>query len=105
MREWIAGDLEPDMPLTVAVDGIGQDITAATAITLHWVKPDGTIVDVALTAVNLLTGQVKRVWVADDTSIVGYHRGRVVITWPSGEPQTFPNDGSWYFWAVYAATP
>lgn len=101
MFELVKGDLEPDMPMIVTVDGTAQDLTAAVSLSLHWMKPDGTVVDVALTAVNLVLGQVKRVWVAGDTDVVGYHRGRIVATWPSGDTQTFPNDGSWVLWAVY----
>jgi NADPH-dependent ferric siderophore reductase len=102
MLELIEGDLEPDMDLAVTVNGIAQDITSATTITLHWLKPNGTVADVTLTAVDLTTGQVKRIWAAGDTSVVGYHRGRVVITWSTGEKQTFPNDGSWHLWVVYS---
>lgn len=101
MFELVAGDLEPDMPLTVTVDGAAQDLSSATAIMLHWIKPDGTSSDVALTAVELATGQVKRVWASGDTDDVGYHKGRIVVTWASSEPQTFPNDGSFFWWAVY----
>lgn len=101
MFELIQGDLEPDMDLTVTVNGVAQDLTSATTIELHWVKPDGTVADVTLTPVELLTGQIKYVWLAGDTDVVGYHRGRVVVTWTSGDVQTFPNDGSWHLWAVY----
>lgn len=91
------------MELTVTVNDIAQDITAADTIVLHWMKPDGTTTDVALTPIDLTTGRVKRVWAIGDTDDVGYHRGRIVITWPTGDQQTFPNDGSWALWAVYEA--
>lgn len=101
MFELVKGDLDPDMELTVTVNGVAQDLTAATTIKLRWLKPDGTTADVTLTAVNLLAGKVKRVWVVGDTNLVGYHKGRIVITWANGETQTFPNDGSWHIWAVH----
>ena len=90
------------MTLTVTTDGIAQDLTSASAIVLRWFKPGDLVsTDVALTPVNLLTGRLKRVWVSGDTDVVGYHRGRVVVTWPTGDNQSFPNDGSWFYWAVY----
>lgn len=94
-------DLEPDLFLTASVNGDAEDLTGATALKLHWRKPDGTVSDVDLTAVTLATGQVKRVWVAGDTDMVGWHRGRIVVTRPTGENQTFPSDGSWFIWYVH----
>lgn len=104
MFEIIKGDLEPDLPLTVSVDGVGQDLTSATSYTLHWLKPDGTTADVSLTPIALASGTLKRVWSSGDTNITGYHRARIVVVWPTAQPQTFPNDGSWYYWAVYPSS-
>lgn len=100
--EIIEGDLEPDMFLTATVNDEPEDISGST-VQLHWKKPDATIVDVDLTAVDLTLGQVKRVWEEGDTDMVGWHRGRIVVTRPGGEVQTFPSDGSWFIWAVYSA--
>jgi hypothetical protein len=47
---------------------------------------------------------VKRVWASGDSSQVGTHLGRVVVTRANGDPQTFPNDGSWFSWTVVAAS-
>lgn len=104
MFSLIKGDLEPDMVLTAKLNDVAQDLTTATTINMKWIKPDGTESTVALTAVTLASGIVKRVWVAGDTDMVGYHRGRIVVTWPGAENGTFPNDGSWFIWAVYKAT-
>lgn len=93
----VVGDLEPDMTLTVSAS-----LTGASSYQLLWRKPDGTESTVSLTAVDLAAGQVKRVWVAGDTAMAGVHRGRVVVTWPSAQPQTFPNDGTWFIWYVYS---
>ena len=101
MFEMIEGDLEPDMPLTVTVEGTAQDLTAATTIELYWVKPDGTMDTVELTEVDYELGQVKRVWEAGDSDVVGYHKARIKVTWSTGEVQHYPNDGSWVWWSVY----
>jgi hypothetical protein len=103
MFELVAGDLEPDMPLTVTMNGEAVDLTDATSIVLHWLKPNGAVVDVTLTAVDLATGQVKRVWETGDSAQTGYHKARVKVTWDTGDVQTYPNDGSWLIWAVYEA--
>jgi hypothetical protein len=98
--EIVAGDLEPDMQLNITVNSVAKDISAAVSYQLRWRKPDGTVELVALDAVDLTTGRVKRVWEAGDTDQVGIHRGQVVVTWTGTEPQTFPSDGSFYYWFI-----
>jgi hypothetical protein len=97
----IRGDLTPDMPLTLTTNDTPDDLTAASSIELRWLKPDGTLTTVTLTAVDLATGQVKRVWVTGDTDLVGTHYGQVVVTIPTSLPKTYPNDGSEIIWNVY----
>ena len=97
----LVGDLEPDMRIDVLAGTVAADLTGAIDVSMHWKKPDGTEVDVALTAVSLASGQLKRVWAAGDTDIPGTHYGRVAVTMASGEVQSFPNDGSWIIWHVY----
>lgn len=99
--EIVKGDLEPDMQLNLTVNGAAKDISTAVSYQLRWKKPDGTVSTVALASVNLAQGQVKRVWVSGDTDLVGIHRGQVVVTWSGSEPQTFPSDGSYYYWYVH----
>lgn len=101
----VKGDLEPDMELTAELNGAASNLTTATAYQLKWIKPDGTESLVALTAVDLDAGKVKRVWSTGDTDMVGYHRGRIVVTWPGDEPGTFPNDGTWIYWYVHPDKP
>lgn len=102
MLELIKGDTKPDLEFTITVDDVAQDLTTASTIELKWIKPDDTVETVSLTAVDLVNGEVKKVWTAGETDIVGYHRGRVVVTWSDDNIQTFPNDGSWYIWAIYS---
>ena len=102
--EIVQGDLEPDMLLTCSVNGIVENISDSTARVMRWHKPDGTEVDVALTTVNLTLGQVKRVWVAGDTSIPGIHLGRIIVTRANGENQTFPSDGTYFVWWVHPSS-
>ncbi len=101
----IAGDLEPDMNLAAVVNGEPESLADGDidTIELVWLKPDETRETVPLTAVSLADGYVKRVWAAGDTDDVGVHRGRILVTYDSGETKTYPNDGSWFFWWVYAA--
>jgi hypothetical protein len=97
----IVGDLESDMFVTAAVAGVADDLRDADTVELDWLKPDGTRVTVPLVAVDAQVGQYKRVWEAGDTDLAGVHRGRMVVTWPTDEPQTYPNDGSWMIWYIY----
>jgi hypothetical protein len=96
----IEGDLEPDMGLILSIDDAPASLVGATAIIMRWKKPDGTVSQVALANVDLLNGQVKRVWTAGDTDIVGYHEGQVRVTRANGEYQTFPSNGGSYVWLV-----
>jgi hypothetical protein len=101
MYEVVKDDLKPDMELTITVNDISQDISDAESVQLHWIKPDGSNLYSDLEVVDE-SGVVRRVWQDGDTDTVGFHKGRVVITWSSGETQTFPNDGSWFLWRVNA---
>jgi hypothetical protein len=101
MFEIVQGDLEPDLPLTITVNDSPEDISGST-VELRWRKPDGTFTTVDLTTVDLSVGQVKRVWEEGDTDVVGFHQAQVAVTRPGGEVQTFPSDGSYYWWAVNA---
>lgn len=100
----VAGDLEPDLPLTCALDGVAVDLTDALAIEMLWRKPDGTTSLVDLSEVDPEAGTVKYVWEAGDTDEVGTHLCRVVVTHANSDPQTFPSDGSWFSWVVVAAS-
>ena len=98
--EIVEGDLDPDMQITVLVNGLPLDLTTASLLQMRWQKPDATVVTVSLTAVSLANGQVKRVWAAGDTAQTGEHLARVLVTWASGEVQSFPSDGSYMRWEV-----
>lgn len=100
----VAGDLEPDLPLTCTMNDAVEPIDDALAYVMRWRKPDGTITDVALTAVDLENGQLKYAWQIGDTDDVGTHTGRVIVTRANGDRQTFPSDGKWFSWVVVAAT-
>jgi len=100
----IVGDLEPDMELQATENSVPKNLTTATAINMRWKKPDGTVSLVALTAVALATGTVKRVWALGDTDQVGTHYGRIVVIHANSELQTFPSDGSWFVWNIYSVT-
>lgn len=96
----VQGDLEPDMILTLRINGVAEDISDQTAMVMKWKKPDGTTTSVTLTAVDLAAGRVKRVWAAGDTDIPGRHYGQVRITRANGEFQTWPNRIENFQWEV-----
>lgn len=101
--EIVQGNLEPDLRFQCTVLGQPEDVSDATSFVLLWLRPDGTTTTVSLVAIDLSAGLVKRVWVAGDTSVIGLHRGRVLVTRGNAEPQTFPSDGSWFRWRVNEA--
>jgi hypothetical protein len=103
MSHWIAGDLEPDLELTIDQAATAESLTLASAIQMRWRRPDGTQSLVTLTAIDLPNRRVKYVWQAGDTDMVGTHFGRVVITRSNGERETFPKDGSWFYWTISAS--
>lgn len=96
--ELIAGDLDPDLDLTV-----NEDLTDAETVEMFWKLPGSTTRTVTLEVISAAAGSVRYAWQAGDTDVTGVHRCRVVVTWDTGDPQTFPSDGSWFIWWVYPA--
>lgn len=92
----IEGDLEPDMPMSVGVSVVG-----ASSVRMRWRKPSGAVSTVDLTIITAASGELRRVWEAGDTDEVGVHRCQVVVTWSTGEVQTFPSDGNYGQWTVH----
>lgn len=102
----VAGDLKPDMLLTLQAPGAIAALPTAIAVNLHWTRPDGSTVTVPLIVVtpgNGLTGAVvKRVWASGDTVLVGLHKGTIQVTDAGGNTVSDPVDGSHSTWWVYA---
>ena len=98
----VQNDLEPDMVLTLSVNGAAEDLSDIDedAIVLNHKLPDGTTDTLDLIAVSLPVGQVKRVWASDDTEIPGRHYGQVTVIRGNGERQTFPNTKEFFSWEV-----
>lgn len=96
----VQGDLEPDMEIECAVNSAAKDLTTADGAQLRWKRPDGSVVMVDLEVSDPVAGVVKRVWAAGDTDQVGVHEGQVVVTWPTGETQTFPSTRRYARWIV-----
>ena len=97
----VTGDLSPAMPIDVVGNGGAVDLSTSTAQVLRWLRPDGSLVTAALTAVSPVAGQLERVWSAGDTALIGTHYGQVVITNADSTTTTYPQDGSYYVWNVY----
>ncbi len=101
MYTLVAGDLKPDLPISVFdPDTQPADLADATTIELQWRKPDGTELHVELDTVNVGLGQLVKIWDEGETDIVGFHRGRVVIDRDMPTQEHYPNDGSWLIWQV-----
>jgi hypothetical protein len=103
----VEGDLERDLRIVVDVNDTAEDISDNLGVTMRWLKPDGTFVedrelveDVA--AGGFEAGCVKCVWEAGDTDVVGVHEAQVVVVRGNGETQTFPSNGRYVKWTVYA---
>src|ERR1051326_1398882 len=99
----VAGDLYEPLEIDGADASGAVNLTDATSVQMRWKKPDGTTSLVDLVIIDAPTGRVKKVWSAGDTDQVGVHRAQVVVTWPTAEPQTFPEDGSAIIFWVNAA--
>ncbi len=101
---YVQGDLEPDLVLTLVAPGAQAALATNTSLNLDWLRPDGTRVSVPLVLVSTTLFTVKRVWVAGDTTVVGLHRGRVVVTAANGELVSDPasSDGVHHLWWVLA---
>lgn len=108
MYQIVAGVLTPPMELTVSFDGAAVDLSQALTVELLWELPDGTTRTVELEEADegdLEVGEVRRVWVAGDTDVLGAHRGQIRVTWPATEefadlPTVFPTDGDVVVWFV-----
>ena len=99
----VQNDLEPDMLLTMSVNGVAEDLSDITGdIVLNWRKPNGTTATKNLTAESLGSGLVRCSWTTGDTAIPGRHYGQVTVTRGNGQTQTFPNTQDAFTWEVVA---
>lgn len=103
----VAGNLESDLRIVLDINGVAEDISDATAITMRWLKPDGSLVterELVADAAGggLAAGAVKCVWVEGETDEVGVHQAQVNVTRGNDEGQTFPSNGTYITWHVHA---
>jgi hypothetical protein len=96
----VQGTPEPAMEIRLTVNGEAVDISDALDHVLRWRKPDGTVTDVALLAIDLATGRLKRVWSDGDTDMIGDHEAQVIVTRANGKEQVFPSDGTTVHWRI-----
>jgi len=88
MKPLYVGDLLPALALTVTVDGVVVDFTAASSVVLT-ARLDDTLLfanRAATTATAL--GVVTMAWQAADTDTAGLVTVEIIATF-SGKPQTF----------------
>lgn len=95
----VRGDLGPNMPITLTANGAPVDVSTATTVELHWLKPDGTAMVDTLLPIDASLGKFEMVWSAGDTDVAGYCFGLVVVT-TAAIPETYPSDGSRIIWFV-----
>lgn len=78
---------------------MAEDLSGATTVELHWVKPDGTLIVDTLNPVDASLGEFEMIWSAGDTDQEGAHFAHVVVT-TAGVPETYPSDGTKIIWWV-----
>lgn len=105
--EIVAGDTGPPLPVTLTVNGAPavlnsdeHDPPEPIAMYARWRLPDGRIDALALTPVDLATGQLEHVWDSGETDVPGLHRMQVVVEWVD-DVRTFPSDGKYFSWRVW----
>lgn len=88
---WTAGDLEPSLMGTTLNGTTPVDLTAATTVVAHIRRPDGTIINRAVTLGNQTTapGTWSLPWVTGDLASPGGYSVEVEVMWPGSRPQTF----------------
>lgn len=98
------GDRRPHFPAQLLnSEGTAEDLTGATTVQLKWTEPDGTARLEDMTVTNATEGRVLYAWQVGDTDEPGRYQAEIVVTWPTGEPQTFPAQG-YFSWFVHPAT-
>jgi hypothetical protein len=88
---WTQGDLEPPLAGTILDGTTPVNLTAATSVTAHIRRDDGTIISRAVTLGNQTTapGTWTLPWVIGDLSCAGGYTVEVEAMWPGARPQTF----------------
>ncbi len=94
------GDLDPDLLISLKVNGAVEPLTDYVSFTMKWTKPDATVVTVSLVVSDSANGILRYQWVTGDTDIVGRHTAIVTGIHSDGDPQSFPTLGDAVTWAV-----
>ncbi len=96
------GDLMPPFEADLTSDGVPVDLTAATTVRVIGWRNNLPLFNRPVTMTNeqLTAGHVLMNWQATDTDTVADLYIEVEVTWVTGKPQTFPDDG----WMVVHVT-
>ena len=90
-----AGDTVPSLQAVLRDEqGEAIDLTDAS-VEFHLREPRGgdTLVDEPADVVDAVGGLVRYRWHVDDTEVAGRYRAEFVVTYDTGDTETFPNDG------------
>ena len=90
MSLFSVGDTAPDFTATLSSAGAPANLTGATPIEVHFVKPSGTVLVRVPSIVAPLAGTIAYTWVTGDLSEAGAWQWKVKVTFAGGRIQTFP---------------
>lgn len=88
------GDVGLDMDYVLKdADGTAVDVTGATIVFSMYNRATGRpkVNNQSVTIRTAVSGQVRYTWQAGETDTPGVYVGKTVVTFGSGEKQTFPN--------------
>lgn len=91
------GDLEPNFQVKLALGATAIDLSTATGVTFVMTLRTASTPTINAPAVILQDGAVDVGWVEydwaeGDTDTVGIYDAEFRIAWPTGRPQSVPND-------------
>jgi hypothetical protein len=95
MPEIYAGDLKPDLSISLTNHGAPLDLTSAVSIRIIGKRrSDGSIAfDRSPTTQDKVNGVVTMAWQTADTATADELLIEVEVTWPGTKPQTFHPSG------------
>jgi len=85
-------DLRPIIQFTLSENGVAKNLTGATSATLKMRTGVTTVTRLGVIS-SPASGIVQITFTGSDTAVNGVYQAEIEVIWPTGQPQTFPNDG------------